>query len=110
MTTLETVASYFSPLRPEGAPDLMLADLIAEAEACVDPTQGPAPLRACLDAVPSLRDDLVALRLLSGLGYGVLRPLLRDTTATGSLMRRKLDPVLGPILSRLERLRGQARP
>lgn len=110
LTTLETVASYFSPLRPEGAPDLTLADLIAEAEACVDPTQGPAPLRACLDAVPSLRDDLVALRLLSGLGYGVLRPLLRDTTATGSLMRRKLDPVLGPILSRLERLRGQARP
>ncbi len=108
LTTLQMVAGYLAPLRPEGEPDLTLVDLIAEAEACVDPAQAPEPLRACLAAVPSLRDDLVALRLLSGLGYGVLRPFLRDTTASGSLMRRKLDPVLGPISLRLEGLRGKA--
>ncbi len=110
LTTLETAAAYFAPLRPEGAPDLTLAALIAEAEACVDPDQAPAPLHACLVAAPSLRYDLAAMRLLSGLGYGVLRPFLRDTTATGSLMRHKLGPVLGPILQRLEGLRGKVRP
>ena len=108
LTTLETVAGYFAPLRPEGAPDVTLPDLIAEAEAHVD--QASAPLRACLAVAPGLRDDLVALRLLSGLGYGVLRPVLRDTTATGSLLRRKLDPVLEPILRRLEILRGKPLP
>ena len=46
------------------------------------------------------------MRVLSGLGYGVLRPVLRDTTAIGSLMRRKLKPVMDPILARIETLRS----
>ncbi len=109
LAALQTVAGYFAPLRPEGEPDLILADLIAEAEACIESTHAPAPLRACLAKLPSLRDDLVALRFLSGLGYGVLRPLLRDSTATGSLMRRKLAPVLEQIVVRLEGLQGKVR-
>ncbi len=108
LTTLETVAGYFAPLRPEGAPDVTLPDLIAEAEAHVD--QASAPVRACLAVAPGLRDELAALRLLSGLGYGVLRPILRDTTATGSLLHRKLEPVLEPILRRLKILRGKPLP
>jgi hypothetical protein len=39
--------------------------------------------------------------LLSGLGYGVLRPVLRDTTAIGSLMRRKIEPVMTPLLEKI---------
>ena len=67
-------------------------------------------MAACLSRVPGLRDELVTLRLLSGLGYGVLRPVLRDTTASGSLLRRKLEPVLGPLLQRLETLQGKPGP
>jgi hypothetical protein len=59
---------------------------------------------ACLVAAPELRAEIAAMRVLSGLGYGVLRPLLRDTTAIGTLMRRKLKPVMDPILERLELL------
>jgi hypothetical protein len=47
------------------------------------------------------------MRLLSGLGYGVLRPVLRDSTAMGSLMRRKLKPVLDPLLAQIEVLQGK---
>jgi hypothetical protein len=32
--------------------------------------------------------------------------VLRDTTASGSLLRRKLEPVLEPILRGLATLRG----
>jgi hypothetical protein len=109
LATLATIASYLALLRPEGVPDLDLVDLIAEAEACVNSDQAPAPLRACLAVAPGLREDLTDLRLLSGLGYGVLRPVLRDTSATGSLLRRKLGPVLEPILLRLEALRRPSR-
>jgi hypothetical protein len=48
------------------------------------------------------------MRILSGLGYGVVRPVLRDTTAIGSLMRRKLEPVIGPLAGYLKGLRGNA--
>jgi hypothetical protein len=40
---------------------------------------------------------LVALRVLSGLSYGIVRPVFRDSTAIGSLMRRKLQPVMTPL-------------
>lgn len=106
VTTLRTVASYFATLRPEGEADLSLADLVAEAhDAISSPAQ--VDLLSCLDAVPGLRDQFIAMRFLSGLGYGVLRPVLRDTTASGSLLRRKLEPSVQPILHRLDLLRGQ---
>jgi len=110
LAALQTVAEYLAPLRPEGPPDLPLVELAAEAEACINSTLAPEPLWACLAEVPDLREELITLRFLSGLGYGVLSPLLRDSTATGSLMRRKLAPVLEPIVARLKRLYGRIRP
>lgn len=107
LTTLDTLAAYFAGLGSEERGDLALAPLLVEAEAFVSTPGADADLAACLGQLPGLRDELVTLRLLSGLGYGVLRPVLRDTTASGSLLRRKLDPVLGPLLGRLETLQGK---
>jgi hypothetical protein len=58
--------------------------------------------------LPGLAPQLRACRLLSGLGYGVLRPVLGDTTAIGSLMRRKMDPVMAPLAVQLALLSHQA--
>jgi hypothetical protein len=105
----ETVRDYFSPLRPNGDPDLRVEELREEAETFSDPTQADEAVAACLEVAPDLRADIAAMRLLSGLGYGVLRPALRDTTAIGSLMRKKLKPVLEPIMTQIEVLRGHSR-
>jgi hypothetical protein len=105
-TSFEIVSGYFSPLRPEGDPDLPLDDLIAEAAAFSDPQKGPEPVRACLALADGLGPDIAAMRVLSGLGYGVIRPVLRDSTAIGNVMRRKLDPVLAPLTELIATLRG----
>ncbi|MCU0832982.1 MAG: sulfur reduction protein DsrS [Chromatiaceae bacterium] len=102
--TFDLLRGYFSPLRPEGDPDLPLDVLLAEAEAHGDPARAAGAVADCLARAPRLAADLVAMRILSGLGYGVMRPLLRDSTTAGSLMRRKLAPVLDPILEQLGRL------
>jgi hypothetical protein len=60
-----------------------------------------------LEADPDLAPELRALRVLSGLGYGVVRPALGGTDAIGSLMRRKLEPVLGPVNEQIRILRGK---
>ena len=60
---------------------------------------------ACRDE-PELLPELKAMRILSGLGYGVLRPLIRGSTATGSLLRRKLESVIVPIVGQIAVLRG----
>ena len=53
--------------------------------------------------------QVIALRVLSGLSYGVVRPVFGDSTAIGTLMRRKLQPVLEPLLDILGRLQVEGR-
>jgi hypothetical protein len=65
----------------------------------------PDGVADCVAAVPGLAADIGAMRVLSGVGYGVLRPVLGDSTAIGSLMRRKLAPVLNPLLREVATLR-----
>lgn len=99
--SLDLLREYFAVLRPEGDPDVTLDELLADAGAWIESGAASGGGRACLHAAPELAADLRAMRVLSGLGYGVLRPVLRDSTAAGSLMRRKLAPVLDPILGQL---------
>ncbi|MEA3277944.1 MAG: sulfur reduction protein DsrS [Pseudomonadota bacterium] len=105
--TLDLLREYFSPLRPAGDPDLPLEDLIGEAQDFCAPGQAPEAVSACLAVAPELAADIAGMRVLSGLGYGVLRPVLRDSTAIGSLMRRKLKPVVDPILVQISVLAGK---
>lgn len=96
--------AYFAPIGPQEDPDLPIMDLIAEAERFV---LEPDPIVAeLLGRCPGAAPDLAAMRLLSGLGYGVIRPVLPDPTALGSVMRRKLAVVLDPVRQRIDRLRG----
>jgi hypothetical protein len=124
-TALDLIAGYFAPVRPEGRIDATLDELLAEAEDWLrssgsatgpesdshpgsksDPTgeSRVAQRRALLALDTTLGEPLRAMRVLSGLSYGVVRPVFGDSTAIGSLMRRKLEPVLTPILAQLAKL------
>lgn len=106
--TFDIVRDYFSSLRPDGDPDLPLVDLIEDAQTFTCVEYAPESVRACNAVAPSLGAEISAMRLLSGLGYGVLRPVLRDPTAMGSLMRRKLQPVTDSVLEQIDILQGTA--
>ena len=102
--TLDNLALYFSGMRPGGRVDITLAELEQEAE-----SGSTAPAQAVeevLGQCPDCGGEIQAMHLLSGLGYGVLRPVLRDTTAIGSLMRRKIEPVITPLLERIALLQS----
>jgi hypothetical protein len=104
----DCLRDYFAALRPEGDPDLTMDGLIADAETFASP-QSPDPGAAeCAARWPELAPAIAAMRLLSGLGYGVVRPVLPDPTTLGTLMRRKLAPVIDPIQARIRTLRGGA--
>ncbi len=107
-TMLDILADRFRDVRPEGDPDQAMDELIAEASQYVS-RSGTAHAAACAEQVPELLPELKAMRILSGMGYGVVRPVFRDTTAIGSLMRRKLEPVMGPIMAQLQILQGKER-
>ena len=103
---LQAVAAYFAAARPEGPADATIDDLLEEGG---DWLQRDAAARAVVE-LPGVPAHMAqALRVLSGLGYGVVRPVFRDSTAIGSLMRRKLQPVMTPLLEQLSGLRGGSR-
>lgn len=102
-TTLDAVRRYFQGLRPAGDPDLTLDELEAQADATLDP-HGDTDWSACLALHPAHRSILRSLNVLSGLGYAVVRPVFRKTTAIGSLMRRKLEPVMQPLAGHISHL------
>lgn len=102
-STLDCIAGYFSPIRPEGYVDATLEELSEEAEAWFQANQDIAEI---VQQIPELSDQLKAMRVLSGLSYGVVRPVFKGTTAIGSLMRRKLEPVMEPLSQQLACLAG----
>ena len=100
---LDAVRAYYAPLRPEGDPDLTLAELEAEADRWLGP-DGSKDAGICVGEAPEFTDALRAIRILSGAGYGIVRPVFRKTTSIGSLMRRKLEPVLRPLSEQIQHL------
>lgn len=64
--------------------------------------------RRILQRLPEVAPDLAAMRVLSGTGYGLIRPLLPDPTTLGSLMRRKLTPAIDPLQAQISQLLGQS--
>lgn len=105
LATFACLREYFALLRPAGDPDLPIDDLLADAERFVN-LDGPDPdVADILRQGPLLAPEIAAMRFLSGVGYGLIRPILSDSTTLGSLMRRKLVPVIDPIQDSLDRLR-----
>ncbi len=101
---LDVAADYFSPVRAEGPADATIEELLAEAENWAgDP--GNALAQQILNLDSGLVEALVAMRVLSGSGYGVVRPVFGKSDAIGTLMRRKLQPVLEPYKNQIGRLR-----
>ncbi|HAI69673.1 MAG TPA: sulfur reduction protein DsrS [Gammaproteobacteria bacterium] len=100
-TLFEVIAGYFESIRPDDYDDDMnILSLIERAsnlcETCEDTTS--VERREVLAVLPEMQDAIKAMLILSGLGYSVLRPIFSRTTAIGSLMRKKLAPLTGPIL------------
>lgn len=85
--TLNALATWCAPLRA--------LDAATRAEA-----------RDALGAAaPQFEADCAALDALSAADADSVRPIFLKTTAIGSLMRRKIEPVVAPLLDAIGRLR-----
>lgn len=101
---LDALAHYFAAIGPGAPLDLDLPAIQDHVRArCADPGSDAA-LAEVLGRVPALADDLRASLVLAHVGYPVVRPILSRTTAIGSLMRRKLEPVFEPLGAELRGL------
>lgn len=95
--------------RPENQ-EVVNHTLNALAQWCAPLRQADAALRgsaraALLAAAPQCEADCTALDELAAVDTDSVRPIFLKTTAIGSLMRRKIEPVVTPLVNAIAVLR-----
>ena len=108
---LTAIQSYFRPVCPNSDPAADMQTLLGDADALCDvpPTcETTTAIREVLELAPELRDDVRAMIVLALVGEAVVTPIFARTDAIGSVMRKKIEPVTGPIKEQFARLRGGA--
>ena len=99
---------YFTPARLETPCDPTVSAIEAEADALVAGTlDAPSELEDLLAAVPELHAEIRAMMMLSRIDDDLVYKVLTRTTATGTLLTRKLEPIFGPLSAQMDVLRGK---
>ena len=98
------IGAYFGVLKQDDGRELSLEQAAAAAEQRLGGND--AELGAVLTAAPHSRAALRALLILAEVGEFTVAPILVRTTAIGSLMRRKLEPVTEPVGALIAELAG----
>jgi hypothetical protein len=103
---LNALAAYFSSAlhpacRDADTPEAILANVDAF---CSD---GASEADRFLRSLPEYTFEVRAMLALSCMNSAVAAPVLSRSTAGGTLMRQKLEPVTTPILQQIAVLRGQ---
>ncbi|HCA26506.1 MAG TPA: sulfur reduction protein DsrS [Betaproteobacteria bacterium] len=101
---LNAIALYFSTIRAATPCPAEISAIIHDSGAdCA----GLAPrLQSVLAAAPEIAAEARAMQVLSCIDSAVARPILSRTTAIGTLMRRKLEPLVTPLRRQIAQLRG----
>ena len=103
---MDIIGNYFRPARCAAEP----AGEIDAALKCTETLMASArdELKALLESVPELRGEIGAMLTLAHTSERLVTPIIAVTTASGTLLRRKLEPVVNPVLQQYALLRKTA--
>lgn len=108
LTLLEAMAAYFEVLRKQHLCAGVTVEIIAQGVDEFIASQAPSSaIGQLLQMLPELKNELCAMLVLSCIDANIATPVMSQTTASGSLMRKKLEPVANPILQWIAVLTGQ---
>ena len=104
---MEAIRDYFSPAAAEGERLRSIEAVLAQADARMA-ERTDADLAAVLERLPDEHHALVrALLVLSAAGERLVAPIFATTDAIGSVMRKKIAPVTGPLFEQIALLQGR---
>ena len=73
---------------------------------CRQPQNPQEPLLELLNALPDDRCTMEALLILAQVDGELVTPIFARSSAVGSVMRKRIEPVVTPILAQLDTLYG----
>ncbi len=101
---LEAIGACFADARETLLPCKLMSEILATLESGLDDGAAAAVLRVA----PALRAETLAVQVLAQMGERVVDPIFSHTTAEGTLMRSKLEPVSRPLFEQIRILAGRA--
>jgi len=105
---LDALDSYFSKLRAQHPCSGETVEAItANVETYLANEPTVSSVRQLLQAVPAMEQEIHALLALSCIDVDIATPIMSQTTASGTLMRKKMEPVSLPILQLIASLTGK---
>ena len=106
----DTIDHYLRPVRPHGEKRRDIEQIVIEAKQFCEIEQSCQYQQALTElkqACPSLLPLIESVFVLSCAGEQLVAPIFAKTDAVGSVMRRKLEPILTPLNQHIARLLGQ---
>lgn len=98
----DAIAHYFVSILPTNWQAMSMEQLLDTSQQTCEQQEDLVKL---FTLAPETKPFVHAMLILSGLSYDVLNPIFSTTTAIGSLMRKKLQPVSTPVLAQLALLK-----
>ncbi len=103
----ETIREYFAAVRPNNVAYQDMEQMLTDAATYVDTAASrPAELTQLLELQPELAQACKAMLGLSLLDHDMLTPVFSRTDAIGTVMRRKLEHIITPLLQQIAVLRN----
>jgi hypothetical protein len=101
---LNAIGRYFAQARHASVEPARIEALLADPASLFDSLGAEAT--TLITAAPSLRNEIAAMLALAQVDETAVASTLGKTTATGTLLKRKLDPFLDLLLKQYAVLRG----
>ena len=106
----ENFEEYFMQMRPHHEKRRDIAQVLADAQqfskaiqTCIFHSQ----LEQLYASIPEAQSMIESLFVLSCCGEQLVAPVFARTDAVGSVMRRKLEPIISPLSQHIDRLQGK---
>jgi len=103
---MDIIGNYFRPAQYASASAAEFDAALEHAEKLL--ASPPHALAELLAEVPEMKDEIGAMLTLAHAGEQLVTPIIAVTSASGTLLRRKLEPVLDPMLRQYAVLRKTA--
>lgn len=102
ISLFKTIREYFNEIRPNDVAYNNIEVLISDANKYIDVTATQfVELKDALESNSELSPVLKSMMILSLIDESLLTPVFSKTDAIGSLMRRKLEHIINPLLKEI---------
>ncbi|MDH3513299.1 MAG: sulfur reduction protein DsrS [Gammaproteobacteria bacterium] len=103
---MEVIGKYFRPALAGQEPVDEITAALGAARMRLQ--SGKGDVAALRESVPELHGEIAAMLTLAHAGEALVTPIIAASSASGTLLRRKLEPVLDPLLEQYAILRRTA--